>query len=142
MEENQHSPDTQPKRPQLLSILCIFTFIGSGMGVLGFFMVSVNYEATMEAMRIVYADMPEVSFLLAAPREFFFISFLLSGFSVAGALLMWKLRKAGFHFYTAAQLVFLVLPMIYFGKETNPIFNILTTAIFVYLYARNLKYMH
>ena len=112
------------------------------MGVLGFFMVSVNYEATMEAMRIVYADMPEVSFLLSAPREFFFISFLLSGFSVAGALLMWKLRKAGFHFYTAAQLVFLVLPMIYFGKETNPIFNILTTAIFVYLYARNLKYMH
>ncbi|NQT78279.1 MAG: hypothetical protein HQ565_11225 [Bacteroidetes bacterium] len=142
MEQNNIHPESQAKRPQLLTILCIFTFIGSGMGVLGFFMVSVNYEATMETMRKVYADMPEFSFLLSAPKDFFVISFLLSGFSVVGALLMWKLRKAGFHFYTAAQLIFLVLPMIYFGKETNPILNILMTAIFVYLYARNLKYMH
>lgn len=141
MEENSHITDNQPKRPQLLTVLCILTFIGSGMGVFGFLVVSVNFEATIEIMKTVYAGMPEASFLLDAPREFFIISFVLSAASLLGAIMMWNLRKAGFHFYTSAQIINLVLPFIYFGSQVNPLFNIIFTALFVYLYARNLSYM-
>ena len=141
MEEQQNIPESKPKRPQLLTILCILTFIGSGMGVFGFFMVAVNYENTMEIMRNVYANMPEAGFLLNTPRDFFLISFILSASSVLGAILMWNLRKTGFHLYTSSQLINLVLPFIYFGGETNPMLNIIFTALFVYLYARNLQFM-
>ena len=125
----------------MLTILCILTFIGSGIGVLFFFIVSVYYVTTLEALRLIYSSMPEANFLLEAPREFFIISFLLSALSVIGAILMWNLRKLGFHFYTSAQLVHLIIPFIYFGGDTNPMLNILLTALFVYLYARNLPFM-
>ncbi len=141
MEEQQSIPESKPKRPQLLTILCILTFIGSGLGVFGFLIVAVNYENTMEIMRNVYANMPEAAFLLHAPRDFFLISFVLSASSVLGAIMMWNLRKIGFHLYTSSQLIYLVVPFIYFGGETNPIMNIILTALFVYLYARNLQFM-
>ena len=139
--EDQQNITEQKKRPQLLTILCILTFVGSGLGVAGFFMVSVNFEATMEALRLIYADMPEASFLLDAPRDFFVLSLLLSAFSLLGAIFMWNLNKLGFHIYTSAQLIYLVLPFLYFSGETNPLLNIILTALFVYLYARNLPYM-
>lgn len=141
MEEQQTIQEKTPKRPQLLSILCILTFIGGGLGVAGFFMVSINYEETMKALKVLYAGMPEVSYLLEAPRDFFVVSFFLSAFSVVGAILMWNLRKIGFHLYTSSQLIYLVVPLLYFGGETNPLLNIMLTALFVYLYARNLPYM-
>ncbi len=140
-EEQQNIPGKSPKRPQLLSILCILTFIGSGFGVIGFLMVAINFEATIEALKVLYAEMPEANFILEAPRDFFLVSFLLSAFSLLGAVMMWNLRKIGFHIYTASQLIYLVVPLIYFGGETNPLFNIMLTALFVYLYARNLPFM-
>jgi len=139
-EPNKDRPE-QEKRPQLLTILCILTFIGSGLSVAGFMMVSINFETTMEAIKVIYADMPEAAMLLNAPREFFLISFFLSAFSLVGAILMWNLRKIGFHMYTSAQLIYLVIPLIYFGGDTNPLFNIMLTALFVYLYAKNLSFM-
>jgi hypothetical protein len=141
-EQIQVNPQKPVKRPQLLTMLCILTFVFSGMGVVGFLMVFANYEESMEALRLIYGDMEEATYILNAPREFFFISLVLSAFSLFGALLMWRLRKAGFHFYTSAQIITLLLPFIYFGSETNPLLNILVTAFFVYLYSRNLKFMH
>lgn len=140
-EEQKVEITEQKKRPQLLSILCILTFIGSGFGVFGFLMVTINFEATIAALKVLYAEMPEASFMLEAPRDFFLVSFLLSAFSLLGAIMMWNLRKIGFHIYTSSQLVYLIVPLIYFGGETNPLFNIMLTALFVYLYARNLPFM-
>jgi hypothetical protein len=142
MQEEQSIEITeQKKRPQLLTILCILTFVGSGSGVAGFLMVSVNFESTMEALKVIYANIPEAFVLLNAPREFFVISLFLSVFSLLGAIMMWNLTKTGFHIYTSAQLISLIIPLIYFGGETNPLLNIMLTALFVYLYARNLPYM-
>lgn len=141
MEETQKIQEQKPKRPQLLTILCILTFIGSGISVAGFLMVSVNFEVSIEMLKVLYADMPETAFLLEAPRDFFIISCVLSALSVIGALFMWNLRKIGFHIYTLAQLIYLVVPFLYFGGDSNPMLSIILTALFVYLYARNLPQM-
>ena len=138
MEQEEKRP---AQRPTLLTVLCILTFIGSGISTFSFFAVSVMYDLFMQQLAVLYANMPEANFLLEAPRDFFVVSTILSALSVAGALFMWNLRKIGFHIYTAAQLINLVIPMIYFGGETNPLLNIMVTALFVYLYARNLPYM-
>jgi len=141
MEDTQNITNNKPTRPTLLTVLCILTFIGSGISTVSFFMVSVLYEPIMEQFKVLYANMPEASFLLEAPRDFFVISFILSAASVAGAILMWNLRKIGFHVYTSSQIVYLLIPLFYFGGETNPLLNIMLTAFFVYLYARNLPFM-
>jgi len=141
LEEQNNIIDQKPKRPTLLTILCVFTFIGSGMGIVGFMAVTFDYQSSMEALTVLYADFPEASFILQAPWDFFLIAFILMGFSMAGAILMWNLRKIGFHFYTSSQLIYLILPFIYFNNQTNPFLNIILTALFVYLYARNLQYM-
>jgi hypothetical protein len=142
MQQKDNENTRGSKRPPLLTVLCILTFIGSGLSTMSFFAASLFYELFMEQLEVVYINMPESTFLLDIPRDFFVISFFLSAFSLAGALLMWHLRKIGFHIYTSSQLVYLVLPMVYFGGETNPMLNIILTALFVYLYARNLRFMH
>ena len=125
MEEIKLLPDQKPKRPQLLTILCIFTFVHGEAAdffnsFVGFLGMSLQYKESMEALKIFYADMPEASFLLNAPREFFAISSILMGFSLLGAILMWNLRKMGFHFYAASQILYLIMPFIFFSSQANP----------------------
>lgn len=141
MEEQTHIQKTTPGRPQLLTILCILTFIGSGLSTFSYLVFAAYYSEMLELMGIYYADMPEFNYFLQAPREFFIFSFILSAASLAGGLLMWNLRKTGFHVYTVSQLIGLALPYIYFSGDVNPMLNIMLTALFVYLYARNLQYM-
>ena len=141
MEEQILIPDPGPKRPPLLTILCILTFIGSGMGFIGFMGVALQYEATIEALKVIYADFPEASYLLNAPHKFFVIATILMGASLLGAIFMWNLKKIGFHIYASAQIIYLILPFIFFNGEANPLLNVITTALFVYLYARNLPIM-
>jgi len=119
MEDTQNITNNKPTRPTLLTVLCILTFIGSGISTVSFFMVSVLYEPIMEQFKVLYANMPEASFLLEAPRDFFVISFILSAASVAGAILMWNLRKIGFHVYTSSQIVYLLIPLFYFGGRNQ-----------------------
>jgi hypothetical protein len=141
-QEIQIAPQAPVKRPQMLTILCIITFIGSGLYAFSYLVLAASYDQMMKLLREFYKDMPEFDFILSAPREFFIISFILSAFSILGAVFMWNLRKMGFHFYTSAQIFSLALPAIYFGNDANPFINIMVAALFVYLYARNLRFMH
>jgi hypothetical protein len=141
MEDNIQIPEKKPSRPQLLSILCVLTFIGSGLSAFSYLVFGVYYTDMIRIMELYYAGAEEFNFLLNAPRDFFVYSFILSAVSLLGAMFMWHLRKIGFHIYTVAQLISLVLPSLYFAGDANPLLNIMLTALFVYLYARNLQYM-
>lgn len=111
------------------------------MGFVGFLGVSLRYTETMEALNVLYADFPEAGYLLSAPHDFFVIATLLMAVSLLGAIFMWNLRKIGFHLYASSQIIYLILPFIYFSGEANHMLNVITTALFVYLYARNLAIM-
>lgn len=139
MEEQ--TQNATPTRPQLLTILCILTFIGSGLSTFSYLVFSAYHSEMLDLMGIYYADMPELNYFINAPRTFFVFSFIFSATTLAGAILMWNLRKTGFHVYTVSQLISLALPYIYFSGDVNPMLNIMLTALFVYLYARNLQYM-
>jgi len=114
------------QRPQLLTILCILTFIGSGLGAFSNLVVSLSYDMIKE---------------MAESGSFYLVSFVAMFASLFGALQMWKLRKIGFHFYTSAQILLLLLPAIYMPGMENPFLNVIITAAFVILYAGNLKHM-
>ena len=60
--------------------------------------------------------------------------------SFVGCLLMWKYRRSGFHCYTLAQLLMLLLPALFIGKGAMDIIgNIMFAALFIFIYWRLLK---
>ena len=79
--------------------------------------------------------------LLETPRSFFFSSALLYGLSLTGAILMWNLKKSGFHLYTLAQLLILLITLLFLGREHVALGNIMFTLLFIiyyYIAMRNL----
>jgi len=132
---------TQPeKRSQLLTFLCILSFIGSGLGSVSNLFVYFNHELILEMLQEEAFQALEYNFEMFAKvnRNYFIISGLLQIISFNGVRFMWKLRRAGFHLYAIAQLLMLIVSTIYIYKpmDTFPMFDLLLTTVFILLYLR------
>lgn len=148
MDENQ--TDTSPikkfdgKRPPGLTFLCILTFIGSGISALSSLLMAAAYNLIPEAVKqSPFQDTEAVLELIrSAGPGFFAIMGVLYLVSLAGAVLMFKLRKNGFHLYTTAQLAMLILPLLMIDGFVIPVSNLLLTGSFILAYAVNIRIMH
>jgi hypothetical protein len=129
------------ERPVLITVLLILTFIGSGMSAVSFLFVSLSYDEVMRIIEDVYSDFPGVELLLSAKKSYFTIGFFLYSISLMGAILMWKLKKAGFHFYTAAQIFLIILPLVTIPGYRFSLFPVMVTGAFILAYSTNLRQM-
>jgi hypothetical protein len=145
MEENnsiEQSPGNK-KRPVLLSVLCVLTFISTGISILSSLVIPMLSDVMIELFKMPQfaADAnPEAIKVIQAGWGYYMIVLLLASVSLTGAIMMWNLRKNGFHFYTIANILLFYLPVLWFGFP----FNILAAffpAAFIALYAIHLKYM-
>jgi hypothetical protein len=145
MEEIQANPvqANKPQRPSLLNILCILTFIGSGMNFISSLMIALFYDQfTLIAESINKSfHLPGLETILEGKSVFFAVSALIYLGSIAGAILMWKLKKAGFHVYTIFQILLILSPMYFFHLPIPSFLDIILSGIFIILYSSNLKYM-
>jgi hypothetical protein len=145
MEELTHGPmpETKPQRPTLLTVLCILTFIGSGMNLFSSFVIAGFYEVFVEIAHE-FAEkfkLPGIDLLMEAQPIFFLVSGIFYAGSLAGAVLMMRLKKAGFHVYTIFQIMLVIAPM-YFMHLPSPGFpEMLFSGLFILLYSMNLKFM-
>lgn len=123
--------NVQPQRPTFLAVLCILTFIGSGLSIIGA-LISTILSGVLEAIG---ANIPsELSLLIPDTGLFAGIIVLLAAVaSLVGAIKMWKLQKIGFTMYAIAQVVMLIAA---FG-----VMSLIFTGLFVGLYFMNLKHM-
>lgn len=140
-ENNSDKPNQPVKRPDLLTFLCILTFVGSGLAAFSYFIMYFSYEEMHTIMEGLDDRFPGMDIMLSLSRQFFLVSFVLYSLSLGGALLMWKLKKAGFHFYTGAQLGMLFLPLV-FKSAPFSVLSVIVAAAFIAAYAVNLKYMN
>ena len=76
-----------------------------------------------------------VDSLSRIPQYYFFITALFWALSFYGALAMWKLRKTGFHCYTLAQLIILLLTVVILGKANLSLGDVMFTILFIAYYA-------
>ncbi len=144
------TPDSneQPTRPELLKILCILTFIGSGLSLVSntimFFTIDIikayfengDFNFLAENM-----DLTALELLITVNPYYFLIQTLVFAASIYGAYLMWSLKKMGFHIYTISQLVLIILAQVFLPALPFPLFELMLSLIFITFYARNLKYM-
>jgi hypothetical protein len=145
MEEQPLLPpvETGEKRTNLLTVLCILTFIGSGLNAFSNLMVFLFYDASMKfAAELVKAfKLPGMELFLGAKPIYFAVTAVINALAVAGAIRMWQMRKQGFHMYTVAQILVIIAPMYFFRLPSPDFFSILLSGVFVMLYSSNLKKM-
>jgi hypothetical protein len=161
----------EPKRPQLLTVICILSFIMCGLGLIGgvWSIIQNTPEHMAESIDKMRSFSPEMAdkmeenmvsmqdnvYMQISP----YLNFVYILLSFMGALMMWKLQKKGFYLYLAGEL----LPYLGFlvaGKETMAMMGsaggsagqmagtvvvvlmLLFDAAFIIMYAVNLKKMN
>lgn len=132
------------KRPPGLTFLCILTFVGSGMSAISSLFMAAAYNLIPEAVKQSPLQDTEavLELIRSAGPGFFAIIGVLYMVSLAGAVLMFKLRRNGFHIYTTAQLALLILPLLMIDGFVIPVSNLLLTGSFILAYAVNIRIMH
>jgi len=135
----QNTPETSPKageRPKLLTVLCILSYIMGGIASLSYFMIFSMYCEIMPDLAEASEQIPGFKMFLGAGRSFFLTGFILYFISIIGVSLMWRFKKAGFHFYTGAQIMILLMPLFYIQNFPIPYLDGIITILFIMLYSR------
>lgn len=149
MEESTATMET-PQRPQFLKVLCIISYVFSGIGALmlaaGYFGMS-YMKKQIEAGTIDVeqmgdsANIQKAMDMLPHMNLIFGVGFLTLIISLVGVIMMWKLMKTGFYVYLMAQVVGTVAPILVMGTEQISWFGIILGFVFTVLFAMNLKHM-
>lgn len=145
MDEQQQEPIPTEAGPSLvlLKILCTITFIGSGLGLLSYGIIGLIHSYFSSNLSLIPDEQNRelIAMLLSAGRIFFFLNALLYAVSFAGALLLWRMKKIGFHLYTVSQIILLILPLAFIKGFPMPGTNIFLTLLFIWGYSGFLKFM-
>jgi hypothetical protein len=90
MTDTLDNPVESNKRPTFLTVLCILTFIGSGMG-------AISALAMQEPLLADYAG------------YYYWLMLLLNLGTLFGAIQMWQLKKTGLFIWTASTVIAVIL---------------------------------
>lgn len=127
------------KNKTLLHILLVLTFFFAGLSAFSYLMMAMMLPTAQEF----YADNPNLlpeqfsvmmQQLMETPRGYFLGAGLLYLLEVLGAALMWRLRWTGFHCYTLARLLLLLLPALFLGRSFVGIGDIMMALLFIAVY--------
>lgn len=146
MEENISGPGPSEvyngKRPPGLTLLCVLTFIGSGLSALSSFFIAAAYNIIPAAIEnSPFQNGAEMlNMVKMAGPSFFLVMGLLYLVSLTGSIFMFSLRKEGFHIYSISQLMMLIVPSLLIKGYIAPWSNILLTGSFILAYAVNRRF--
>ncbi len=129
------------KRPELLTLLCILTFIYSGLQMLSNLFMLLNKNFIVDNIDESNFKVEDFQPILDMPPQFFLLNTILFTIVLSGAILMWNLKKIGFHLYSLSQIALLFVISIFNPFNSTPFAEILMTAMFILLYYRHLKFM-
>lgn len=154
-------------RPTFITVLCILTFIGSGWGIISesikYFSASSQAASIAVTKEKVNSDLQQnkdssegarfaqkmVNSIATSPEKIRKGALANGGGAIlclAGAFMMWNLKRKGFYLYLAGTLIGIISPFVVFGS--NNFIAILSSVvigfiglIFLILYGVNLKHM-
>lgn len=141
--DNVQGQGQDGKRPTLLTVLCILTWISSGLGALAYLILVVAGAA----MADVLGKIPGVGAMVTSGMIFLVLALLACVAKIVGAAQMWKMKKMGFYFYAIGELVlfvsgFMVVKDIPAEQGGGfPVMGLVFSGVFIALYGMNLKKM-
>lgn len=150
------APETK-KRPTFLTVLCILTFVGSGLGIIsgimGFFIFTPEQtyailEGNAARMGAEIPQFAEYSKWMTYNNA---VSLLSAVLGLIGGLMMFKLKKTGFVVYLFSWVASVGISAASFKYTSDSVtaelfpiviaISVLLMAAFVIMYAVNLKHM-
>lgn len=148
--------EMQRKRPVFLLVLCILTFVGAGLGLLG----AVFSVFTMSQTEALYSQMNNFGSDFGIDFEETYkwtkisnyMNLLGNALCLAGALFMFKLKKIGYYIYIPGQLLpligsYLAINSVFTGGifaglgVVSIVFTAMIAIAFIVMYGLNLKHM-
>jgi len=160
---------SQKKRPDFLTVICILTFIGSGFGIINNVTnylnadvltemgkqaidqnrEKVDSESSGEGKKLADQMMSGASAMMDKKKlkQNYLLTVLSNIMTLAGALLMFRLRKSGYWLYVAGIVVLVATPLVIFGTGNllSMSITMLFAAIgilFIILYSLQLRHLH
>ena len=148
MTQDQTSQEQYKTRS--LHILLIISFIYTGMWTLCHFMLGLTGPDARATMLEVYRTMAEKNEafsayailceqLFAVPQWYYLVCGLLDAVSFGGLLLMWRLRKNGFHCYTLAKMLLMLMPLLFLDRSYVGFGDMMIAVVFIVYYFFLLK---
>ena len=131
------------KRPTLLTVLCILTWIASGLNALAYLILVIAGAAMAEML----SKIPGIGAMLTAGMAFLVIILLAFVAKIIGAAQMWKMKKMGFYIYAIGEVVVLAASYMVVKDVPAelcggfPVVPMIFTVLFIALYGMNLKKM-
>ena len=126
MDELAKTPETTRKetarRPFFLIVLCLFSFVFFGL-ISVLFLFALLYSGSITDMVLRYA--PENSPARITVLFYILGGFLLHTLSLAGIILIWKMRKPGYILFGISSLIIAAYQL--FATQISP----LTTAFYI-----------
>lgn len=162
------SAENRGPRPGFLTVLCVLSFISTGLGLLsGLFTIASGPQSEEQMLDAKVAmtksiselkdlgmdsfvDMMEkLQLMTEQVNENFYLSSIITlitvGLGLFGVIKMWQGFKLGFHLYIGYCLLTIAGLYIYVSPANIPtmvvVWNLIFSALFVFLYSRNLKWM-
>jgi hypothetical protein len=141
------------QRPTFLTVLCILSFIASGIGIIwslisGLGKAAVDSTGSSADITRALENTPGYNAETAAALEtagaifswpFMIASAVLTLVGLYGVIKMWNLKKVGFMIYAGTAAAGIVLPLL-FGMPFN-IWGLVIPGAFVAMYYVNVKHM-
>lgn len=165
-DPNESNP---PKRPVFLFVLCVLTFINTGMSLLSLLGSIFNGPLTtdqLDEQGAKFAEMAaemrsanlhafadvidQLQRMTVSINEHFYLNLMISmvvlSIGIAGAILMLLGRKIGFHLYIAYSLMAIIQMYLFTSPENIPtivvLFSLIFSAVFIIMYSRNLSWIN
>jgi hypothetical protein len=129
-------------RPTGLIVLCVLTFIGSGLSALGQFVVFGFHDMMLEVSHSMAATMggafgqmyeQSAKIIISTPAYVYLINAICYLTSLIGAAIMLCMKRIGFHIYVLSQVLLIVLPFV-LTKMWGGWFPLFSTILFIGLY--------
>lgn len=135
-------------RPAFLKVLCILTWVGSGIGLISGLLAIIGSSASESAIR----SLGDAT--LENMKMIQYAGLACTVLCIIGSVMMWQLKKAGFFIYLIGEVAPLVLSFILLGSLASTggpvtggiaaaagVIGAIFPVAFVIMYAANLKHM-
>jgi|688.fasta_scaffold566228_2 hypothetical protein len=139
-------------RPAFLKVLCILTWVGSGIGLISGLLAIIGSSASESAIRSL-GD-ATLDGTMENMKMIQYAGLACTVLCIIGSVMMWQLKKAGFFIYLIGEVAPLVLSFVLLGSLASSggpvtggiaaaagVIGAIFPAAFVIMYGLNLKHM-
>ncbi|MBA4240602.1 MAG: hypothetical protein C0448_07745 [Sphingobacteriaceae bacterium] len=160
MEDNmsiENQPVSEvPKRPQFITVLCVLTFIGSGLSFVGALWGYFSIKASEKFLNNLTTSQDHAHGMISGMQETMMkavenavpnmvIGLLCSLICLYGAIQMWKLKKTGFFIYSVGEITPAISAFFLGGGGliggAGAVVGLLLAIVWIVLYAINFKHL-